>query len=277
MQTQRIRLIAIDLDGTLLGPDHRIAPADARAVADCRAAGVRVLLASGRSFGSMRMYCEQLGLTGPQITLNGGAIVGARDGAAEAVACLEEADVLALARGLCDLGIPFVAFTPSGLFALPGTPESAELEGYGEPPATVLPDFTRRNLPDPIKLLAFCPDASRDPELAALANGVTDTVRTSGGFFEFMVPGASKGEALREILRREGIPAEATLAIGDYYNDLSMFAVAGTSVAMGGAPADVRAAADFVTGPCTENGLAQALRRHVLRPTARPLTAEASR
>jgi hydroxymethylpyrimidine pyrophosphatase-like HAD family hydrolase len=119
--------------------------------------------------------------------------------------------------------------------------------------------------------MAFAADPSGDAELTALAGGEAETVRTGGKFLEYMIPGISKGSALVEILRRQGVPRRATLAIGDYHNDLSMFAVAGVSVAMGNAPAPVREAARYVTGPCEADGLAQALERHVLRPAGRTL------
>ncbi|WP_422927832.1 Cof-type HAD-IIB family hydrolase [Singulisphaera sp. PoT] len=261
---RRIRLVVIDLDGTLLGPDHRIPPVNARAIAACRAAGVQVMLASGRMITSVRPYCMELGLEGPQITLNGGAIVDVPDGEVEALARLPEDVVRSIAEGLKARGIPFVIMGQRTIYALPGTAESAILEGYGEPEAVVVTDLGREQVPDPVKLLAFAADPTWDDELTALSEGVAETVRTGGGFLEFMVPGISKGTALEEILRRHDIPRDSVLAIGDYYNDLSMFEVAGISVAMGDAPSPIREAADFVTASCIEGGLAQALHRHVL-------------
>lgn len=260
----RIHLVVIDLDGTLLGPDHRIPPVNAEAIAACRTAGVQVMLASGRMFASVRPYCVELGLTGPQITLNGGAIVDAPDGEVEALSCLPETVVRSVAGGLKARGVPFVIMGQRTIYALPGTSESAILQGYGEPEAQVVTDLGREQVPDPVKLLVFASDPRWDAELAELADGVADTVRTGGGFFEYMVPGTCKGAALEEVLRRRAIPRSSVLAIGDYYNDLSMFEVAGVSVAMGDAPTPIREAADFVTASCVEGGLAQALHQHVL-------------
>ncbi len=273
----RIQLVVIDLDGTLLGPDHRIPVVNAEAVAACRAAGVQVMLASGRMFTSVRPYCLQLGLTGPQITLNGGAIVDAPDGEVEAMTRLPEPLLRSIAEGLKARKVPFVIMGQQTIYALPGTREAAVLEGYGEPKAVVVTDLGRDQVPDPVKLLAFAADSTWDTELTALAQGEADTVRTGGGFFEYMTPGTSKGMALEEVLQRHDIPREAVLAIGDYYNDLSMFEVAGVSVAMGDAPLEIREAADFVTAGCTEGGLAQALYQHVLGRSANLTTTEAAR
>jgi Cof subfamily protein (haloacid dehalogenase superfamily) len=267
-----IQRVVIDLDGTLLSPDHVIPTANLEAIARCRDAGIDVMLASGRMFHSVRPYCMQLGLTGPQITLNGGAVVDVPDGEAEATVCLPENVVLEIADALHERGFKFVIFGGKSIYALPNTPETALLETYGEPPAREVPTLTRAHVPDPVKFVVFANDPSQDAELAPLAGTVADAVRTGSDFFEFMTPGVSKGAALEKILRMHHIPREAVLAIGDYYNDLSMFAVAGISVAMGNAPREVRDAADFVTLSCTEGGLALALERHVLEPAARGLS-----
>lgn len=259
-----IRLLAIDLDGTLLGPDHRILPQNERAVQACRSAGLRVVLASGRMFYSVRTYCAQLGLTGPMITLNGGSIAEAPDGIPEPGLYLEERSVLSLANALRVRDLPFVIYGRSTIFALPGTLRSVELEAYGEPPAVVVPALDRNYVPDPMKFLVFA-EEDLDRELSTLAEKGVATVRSNARFFEFMCQGTNKGAALTRILHRLDVSRESVLAVGDHFNDLSLFAAAGVSVAMGNAPAEVRAAADYVTARCEEGGLALALEQHVLR------------
>jgi Cof subfamily protein (haloacid dehalogenase superfamily) len=266
-----IQRVVVDLDGTLLTPDHVISPENAEAIARCREAGVDVMVASGRMFHSVRPFCMQLGLTGPQITLNGGAVVDVPDGEAEATSCLPEEVVLEIADALQARGLAFVIFGARSIYALPNTPETAVLETYGEPPAVIVPSLHREHVPDPVKFVVFANDPSRDAELEPLARGAAEAVRTGVEFFEFMTPGVSKGAALAKVLELHDIPARSVLAIGDYFNDLSMFRVAGISVAMGNAPEEVRAAADFVTGTCLENGLADALEQHVLAPARRAL------
>jgi Cof subfamily protein (haloacid dehalogenase superfamily) len=260
----RIQLVAIDLDGTLLNSEHRISRANARAIAACREAGVEVMIASGRTWSSVGPYCRELGLSGPQITLNGGAIVEAPEGTIEAGAFLPEGVLWSITDHLKARGLPFVIFGGKAIYALPGTTEAAELESFGEPPATIVTALDRDHLPDPIKILVFAPDARDDSDLIALSGGRTDTVRTHARFFEFVMPGVTKGTALEEVIARQGLDRRSVMAIGDYYNDLGLFAAAGLSVAMGGAPEEVRAAADFVTATCEEDGLARALEAHVL-------------
>ncbi|WP_435017476.1 Cof-type HAD-IIB family hydrolase [Tundrisphaera sp. TA3] len=265
----RIKLVAIDLDGTLLNGEHRISRANAGAIAACRAAGVGVMIASGRTWSSVGPYCKELGLTGPQITLNGGAIVEAPEGTIEAGTLMPEEILRSITDHLQALRLPFVIFGGKAIYALPGTAEAAELESFGEPAATIVTALDRDHLPDPIKILVFSPDAEDDGKLIALAGGRTDTVRTHARFFEYVMPGVTKGTALAEVIARKGLPRRSVMAVGDYYNDLGLFAAAGVSVAMGGAPEEVRAAADFVTATCEEDGLARALEVHVLGKSSR--------
>ena len=260
----RIQLVAVDLDGTLLNNHHQIPPANAAAIAACRERGVEVMIASGRTWMSVNPYCRELGLAGPQITLNGGAIGSAPDGSIETLVRFPEPILLAIGAGLRERGLPFVVFGGKAIYALPGTPEAVELQGFGEPAAVVVPDLTGAHLPDPVKILVFAPDDRIDAELIALAGGQADTVRTHARFFEYVVPGVTKGTALAEVIRRRGLSRRSVLAVGDYYNDLGMFAEAGVAVAMGNAPAEVQRAADFVTATCEEDGLARALEHHVL-------------
>lgn len=260
----RIQCVAIDLDGTLLNNHHQISPGNAAAVAACRARGVEVFIASGRTWMSVEPYCRELGLVGPQITLNGGAIATAPGGPVEVTTRFPEPVLQRIGAALRERGLPFVIFGGAGIYAPPGTPEAAELEGFGEPPAIIVPTLEGRHLPDPVKILVFAPDRSKDADLIALAHGEADTVRTHSRFFEYVVPGVTKGTALDELIRRHGWNRRSVLAVGDYHNDLGLFKAAGVSVAMGNAPLDVQRAADFVTATCEQDGLARALERHVL-------------
>ena len=89
-------------------------------------------------------------------------------------------------------------------------------------------------------------------------------IATNRNYFEIMPEGAAKGAALGELCTYMGIPIENTVAIGDYFNDIELMRAAGHSVAMGNAPAHIRAAADACTADHTENGVARAIERYLL-------------
>jgi len=258
------RLIAIDLDGTLLDSAHRLSPGSAAAIAACVARGARVVLATGRSFNSARPYIQELALHPPHITLNGGVLAEPETGRFTVRATLSPLQLDAVLDLLTARGIAHTVFGAGGIYAAPGTPHLEVLEGYGEPPAVPCAPEELRNVPAPLKVLAFLPPGPLDQELAIAAGAQVATIRSGEHFFEFVPPGVSKGAALSELMARYGVAREEVLAIGDGENDLSMFAVAGMSVAMADAPARVRAQARELTASCAAGGVALALQRLVL-------------
>jgi len=87
----------------------------------------------------------------------------------------------------------------------------------------------------------------------------------SGDFFiDLMHKDASKGAALQKLAEKRGIPAENVMAIGNYYNDITMLTYAGLGVAMDNSPLDVKAAADAVTASNNEEGVKRALEKYCL-------------
>ena len=264
------RLIAIDLDGTLIDAAHRPGPGSAAAIAACEALGARVVLATGRSFVSAAPYARALGLRPPHITLNGSVMADPEAGRFTVRATLT-GEQLALALDLLDArGIAHVVYGAAGIYAVPGTPHLELLEAYGEAPAVFCAPGELRDTPEPLKVLAFLHAGPLDRELAAAAGEGVATIRSGAAFFEFVPPGVSKGEALSELMARHGVARDEVLAIGDGENDLSMFTVAGMSVVMADAPAAVRAQARALTGTCAEGGVARALEKLVLRREPAP-------
>jgi hydroxymethylpyrimidine pyrophosphatase-like HAD family hydrolase len=258
------RLIALDLDGTLIDTGHGFGPGAAEAIAACEARGARVVLATGRSFTSAAPYARDLRLRDTQITLNGAVVAEPATGELTARARLSREQVAAVVDELARRDIPYSLFGRDRVYAERGTPGVPLLDRFGEPPPVWLSRDEIVAHPEPIKLLVSLRRGPLDAELAAALGGTVDVVRSGELFFEFMPRGVSKGDALAELMRRHGVPPAETLAIGDGENDLSMFAVAGHSVAMGQANAAVRAAATEVTATCAEGGVALALRRLVL-------------
>lgn len=264
----RIKLVAIDLDGTLLGPDHTVSAANRAAVADCLRAGVRVLLASGRSYDSMRPYAQELGLR-QLICLNGAASADATSDVVRPRRLLAAAQVALVSDILLALGIPFCLFGVRAIYCLPGKAPLDALVPYGEPAIREVPALTAEHVPDPIKLLAFCEAGPGDEELRRMTGPAVSQVRTHQHFLEWVAPGVSKGAALAEVMA--GLPArrDEVLSIGDSQNDISMFEQSGVSVAMAGASAEVAAAARYRTASSADDGVALALRRFVLAHRAR--------
>lgn len=260
----RFQLIAIDLDGTLLRSDHSLSPANRAAVRACVAAGAQVVLATGRSFPSLRPYAQQLELDGPMIALNGATIGDMATGTIRARTRLSDAQLAHVAPVLIRRSIAFCVFGPDTIYGLEGYLDPEALVRYGEPPAQLVPTLNSAHMQDPIKILSFLGPGPLDAELQDELEPLVAQVRTGPLFLEWLPQGISKGDAIQELMRASGIPREAVLAIGDGQNDIEMFAAAGLGVAMANAPAEVQRHAAMIARTCDEDGVAEVLRRLVL-------------
>lgn len=265
-----VRMIAIDLDYTLLDSAHRVPPANAAAVADAAGRGIRVVLASARPPRSMRRYHEELGLATPVLAYNGALIYDL----AESRTLRHQAIPISVARAA-------VAFLRS---LRPAPNLSLECEGlwhidrYDDELRRVVAEYdiepphgvgtVERVLADQtaaVTKILFTGGHLEDAELAGLERRLGPElclVRTSDRLVEIMAAGVSKAEGMAWLAGRWGIPRAETMAIGDHHNDIAMLQWAGIGVAMGNAPDAVRRAADAVTGTHDEAGVAAAIRRY---------------
>ena len=269
----RIRLLALDLDGTILGDDLRISARTRLAIREAVARGAMVVLATGRMYRSALPYAETLGLAGPLICYQGAYIrerpgPGGGPGAILRHVTMEAGTARSAVRWARENGLdPHVNADDRLLMEVgdEGAPDYERLSGIG---AVFLPDLIAAIDHPATKVLAVGPpglparllDAGR----AAFAGRAEVTV-SHPEYLEFTAPGAHKGAALRWLAQRLGIPLEATMAVGDQHNDREMIAAAGVGVAMAGAPSVVRGVARHVTAPIEEDGAAQAIEEFVLR------------
>lgn len=258
MTARRIRWIVTDLDGTLVGPDLRIVPRSAAALAAFRRSGGQVILATGRNEVSAGRYHAELGLHTPVIVYNGARVVD-----------LESGNLL-YAK---DIGPLYVPLRDLALNRLPEQVGAVAFVG-GEPvivhDAPALAEYARRDglrlrraegvdeLVGVVKVLLV----NDRPELAGLARLVAAacpelvTVSSEPTYLEVLPPAVSKGAALRWLAARCGVDPAEVAAIGDNPNDADMLVAAGLGAAPADAHLDVRAVADVVLGRCVEGAVA---------------------
>jgi Cof subfamily protein (haloacid dehalogenase superfamily) len=286
-------LLALDLDGTTLGPGLEIQPAVADAIAAAQARGIQVTLATGRMFGATLPYARHLNISAPLICYQGAVIRDPVSGelyahvgmpgdlAAEAIEMLLAAGIFVIAY--IDERLWVAERRPELDLYLQWHPEGAEivvapdlaavaaaslerLLAQGESVAT--PDLaTAASTQSPTKLLFIADEPVVEREVARLAahfDGRLSVVRSHLLFGELTAPGISKGAALATLAARLGVPRERVVAIGDQANDLPMIEWAGLGLAMGNAIPAVRAAADAVIPPVEEAGVAWAIERYIL-------------
>lgn len=264
-----IRLIALDLDGTLFGPDWRVGEADEAAVIAARDRGVQISLATSRWYGSARGTAEQLELRAPLICQNGAHVKEPNDGA-ELLHLRIPTEVAREIASFCDEG-GFETYSTVGGVTYLRTPRAEQMETRQLPagirlaqthaefvtgPASGFVVFGREAVRTVID--AF---AERYAGVLAMPSGVSETFPP---YVTITAAGADKGRALDLVCRHLDVPPEETMAIGDAAPDVAMFEAAAIGVAMGNAPEEVRAKADAVAPSNAEAGVAWAIRRFVL-------------
>jgi hypothetical protein len=277
-----IRLLALDVDGTLAHRGDEILPATREALQRARSAGIEVAIATGRRYRTTRRVIENLGFDVASVSL-GGTLVKEADGTTlhrRTLAPQELVDVLTLYReagqaaigqrdGHDDGGADFVL---DGALPWNGwTSRYAEANReYCEWHRDLAAEGGRD---DVIELCGFGPEAelaSLEARVQELHPGRFETVllpmpessSTRGGFFlEVRPAGACKWSGLSVLLEDRGLVPQAVCAVGDERNDLSMVAGAGLGVAMGNAHPELSEAADWVTGRHDEDGLVAVVER----------------
>jgi len=269
------KLVALDLDGTVVGPDLTIDRAVLEAIAAARRSGVVVTIATGRVFQAALPFVELLGVNAPFICFQGGAVRDQRTGAAVFEHCLPADPARRLIEMLLSEGAYPVAAIGDRLFVAHMSHEFDIYEHYdvsAREQAVVAPNLAEIvALTPPLKVLfAGQPAvvAGHLEVLEAVFGGELDFVRSHEFFGEATAPGVNKGSALAALARHLGIPREQTLAIGDERNDIEMLQWAGLGLAMGNASHVVKEAADVVLPSVAEAGVAWALERYVLNHAA---------
>ena len=262
---ERYHLIVADVDGTLLDSRHRLPERVAAAVRATQGRGLAFALATGKMLPSVRSLVEAMALHGPQITLNGAALVLAQSGEPLTYTPLRPED-RRLAIETVRAAAPDVLITHFTLDDIlldqPDHPLLPVLLSYGEKTIRPIPSLLAEDLPPAAKILLV----GTRPQLRDLRAIVTPILAervivttTAADFLEFFNLGAGKGHGLDALLAALQIPSEAVIAIGDGENDLPLFARAGLSVAMGNASEQVRSAADLVIGGNDDAGVADFL------------------
>jgi Cof subfamily protein (haloacid dehalogenase superfamily) len=271
-----IGLIALDLDGTLIGEDLVLGERTIRAIRRARERGVAVSIVTGRMTTSALPYARTLDLTDPLVAFQGalvralpppdrdpqlGRILAHRPLAADAAR-----DVIAWAKSV---GIePHVNHLERFVIGA-DDPRAEDYSSFLGARAEVVPDLVAWLRRPVSKVIAVAAADEPVPE-SILADGRrrfagrAEVTISHPRFLEFLAPGVSKLVGVRHLARRARVPLGRVLAIGDQFNDLEMIAGVGHGAAMPTAPDLVRLAGRYVAAPLDEEGTAQLIEQLVL-------------
>ena len=270
-----VRLIAVDMDGTLLNQHSRVSGPTARAIREAREKGIHFAACTGRFPDDASMVMKDAGLEGSVISLNGCVIYDKPFGSVLTEHLMLPETARCTVRVLEEMGEGYFIFTRSAVYS-----RFQEHRHHSET------DFVdREEIRNRVRYYygrEACLSAVEQPlykfyiyhtkgghdlsEIRAALGCVPEHSLTQSNVtnIEIMPANVSKGTGLRDLAQRLGIRPENILAIGDQLNDLPMLAYAGISVAMGNAAQAVKDAALHVTAANIEDGVEKAIRKFCL-------------
>jgi Cof subfamily protein (haloacid dehalogenase superfamily) len=266
----KYRLLALDLDGTVIGRDMRIPAGTAEAIRLFQARGGRVTLATGRTVRTTVPFADELEVDGPLICYQGALVKDHRSGAVIYHEPVPPALAAEAVRRLLAAGVYVHAYIDDELYVPWNGEEVAFYQTFSEIKLAIhevgdLAAFVASHAPT--KLLFIADEDQVEPHLTGLQEHFSDrlhVVRSHAHFGELTAPGCTKGRALAQLAGSLGIDREAVAAIGDHYNDLEMVRWAGLGLAVRSAPPElIEAAAATIDGP-EQAGLAAAIRRFLI-------------
>ncbi|MBV8532116.1 MAG: HAD family phosphatase [Candidatus Eremiobacteraeota bacterium] len=265
---KRARLVAFDVDGTLIGRDLAISRGVRDAIARMQRAGIMGCLVTGRMYRATIPFARELGFDAPLICYQGAAIIDpatdevvahtalANDIVREVIARAERDRMhLQLYRNdeyYCEAQNRFSEFYAKLSMTQPVIVPSLR-EAFAYSPAT--------------KAVVIADAAAAEQYAEKLAREFTGraaVTRSLPEFVEVFDLGVDKGVALRFVAGRLGIGNDETVAIGDSWNDAPLLEAAGLAIAMGSSPPELRAISDAVVGDLEHDGVAEAIDKYVL-------------
>jgi Cof subfamily protein (haloacid dehalogenase superfamily) len=267
-----IRLLVVDVDGTLVGADRQISPRVRRAVEESRRRGVQIALSTGRPWFGTKQYVDALQLDGFHIFDSGASIVNPHTREQLFRHGLDRAfsrDILAAVR---HAGLHLEVYTSERYYVEEDTEHTRiHSQVMGSPPVIIpLDKVIEREDVVKMELVALNePERAQVQALTArfaehIDTGSAGAPGTQAEFTNILAKGVNKGEALARLAEHAAIPTAQVMAVGDGMNDEPMVRFAGVGVAMGDGPEDLKRIANWVTATVEQDGLALAIERYIL-------------
>lgn len=263
------KLIAVDMDGTLLREDKTISNKTKQAIKKAVEKGVKVVLASGRPIAGLERYLKELDLLNAEdyvMSFNGSLIQNAKTKEVVSKNVLKGKDLKALYEISKALGVNIHAFTSQGLV----TPQMSEYTGVessiNQIPVHIV-DFDQiDDEEDVVKVMMIDPQPVLDEAIKKMPKALYEqytVVKSAPYFLEFLNKASSKGTGIKALAEYLGIKQEEVICIGDAGNDLDMIQFAGLGVAMANAFEEVKEAADYITKSNEEDGVAHVIEKFI--------------
>ena len=262
----KYKMIAVDMDGTLVNDMSIITPRTKAAIAGAVEAGALFVTATGRSKNGIEIVNEIFDKDMPFVVFNGATAVMGKSGKVLFEKFLE----FNLAKDVFELGIsrgvPMVLWTGKHLWASCESKETRDYQKfYNNIEMKIISDLVELEAEGIFKVLWFSASEKTkqiQSEMKEFFSRRLFCYMSQPNFLEFVSPDAGKGVAIAEIGRLYGIDRSEMIAVGDSYNDISMLEYVGLAIAMGNAHDDVKAVCGHVTLSNNDDGAAAVIEKY---------------
>ena len=272
-----IRIIALDLDGTLLNSNKELTRRSYDALAAAAAKGIEIVPTTGRFYGGMPQVIRDLPFVNYVITINGAHVHHVRTGEVLYRAEIPWQQAVEIMTFLDTLPVAYDCFMDNGAFMTSALQDS--IENY--PDDSHYQDMVRRLRRGVPELKAFITQRQQDVQksqfftmdaelrrqmLAYLPQRFPNTIVSSALAHNVEINNirANKGAAIRALAAHLGCGAENVMSFGDGLNDLTMIEAAGMGVVMANGVDELKACADYITDDCDHDGVAAAIEKFCL-------------
>lgn len=265
------KLIAIDMDGTLLKHDKTVSERNKEAIKAAREKGVTVVIATGRPIDGITRYLEELDMFTDNdyvLSYNGGLVLKTKSREVICKIGLKGSDLHYLYDLSKKLGVNIHAFSETKGLITPKNSKYTEVEANINNINIIIDDYT--DIEDDhsiIKIMMIDEPEVLEEAMKNLPEEVYDkytVVRSAPHFLEFLNKDVNKGVGVEMLAKHMGITLDQVITMGDAGNDLHMIECAGMGVAMGNAVDEIKEIAQYITDTNENDGVAKAIEHLVL-------------
>ncbi|AOF49692.1 Cof-type HAD-IIB family hydrolase [Tetragenococcus halophilus] len=267
-----IKLIAIDLDGTLLDGQKKISLKNKEVLQEARAQGTKIVICTGRPLAGIRPYLEELDMQAVgdySITFNGGLVQKNDTGEIVEKAAMKLEDIMDLTHLARELDLPLDILSDDVVLSLPTSAQHLSIYPQLNPlltfQAASVEELTSKRLYN--KAVVGYHQEYLDEQIAkipAIYKDRYEVIKSRGNLLEFMPKGITKAFGIASLAKDLAFSPEEVMGIGDEENDLPMIEYAGFGVAMANAVAQVKEKANIITTSNEEDGVAEVVAKYVL-------------
>ena len=266
------KIIALDMDGTLLNDEKIVTEETKKALKEAREKGVKVVLASGRPIDGLRRYLEELDLMHDNeyvLSYNGCLVQETKSEKIISEKGLKGKDLHYIYNFAKEFGVNIHAFSPTRGLITPKNSKYTEVEANINKIDINVCDFNEISDDESIiKIMLIDEPEILDKAIAKLPKEVGEKynlAKSTPFFFEVINKESNKGLGLKELADYLNISKDEIIAVGDAGNDLDMIEFAGLGVAMDNGHDNVKEAADYITKSNNEDGVAEVVKKFILK------------